>query len=94
MPTKKLLCLASIVGLAVPAFPRAARAGCADVLSALGGRVVDAVCVQSADLTTANAATTPADNSNPGLPTGAFTPTTDRNVISPAPPDRTPIVRR
>src|SRR5262245_34416149 len=92
MPTTKLVCLASLVGLAI-AYPRAARAGCPEVLSALGGRIVDASCVESADLTTSNAATTPADNANPSLPTGAFTPTTDRSVISPAPPNRTPITR-
>src|SRR5262245_62089522 len=91
MPTKKLLCLASLVGLALA--PRAARAGCPEVLAALGDRAVDATCVDSADLTTSNPATTPADNSNPALPPGAFTPATDRNVISPAPPDRTPITR-
>jgi hypothetical protein len=91
MPTKKLLCLASIAALALA--PRVARAGCPEVLAALGDRAVDATCVESADLTTSNPATTPADNSNPALPPGAFTPATDRNVISPAPPDRTPITR-
>jgi hypothetical protein len=91
MATKTLLCLASLLGLAIA--PRAARAGCPEVLAALGDRVADAACVESVDLTTNNPATTPADNSNPALPPGAFTPTTDRNVISPAPPDRTPITR-
>jgi 3HB-oligomer hydrolase (3HBOH) len=81
----------SLVGLA--AAPRAAHADCAAVLAALGDRVVDASCVDSPDLTTANPATTPPDNSIAGLPTGAFTPTTDRNVISPDVPDRTPITR-
>src|SRR5262249_43165174 len=75
------------------ALPRAAHADCATVLAALGDRVVDASCVDSPDLTTANPATTPPDNAIPGLPTGAFTPTTDRNVISPDVPDRTPITR-
>jgi 3HB-oligomer hydrolase (3HBOH) len=82
----------SLVGLTA-AFPRAAHADCAAVLAALGDRVVDASCVDSPDLTTANPATTPPDNSIAGLPTGAFTPTTDRNVISPDVPDRTPITR-
>src|SRR6266853_1726017 len=52
-----------------------------------------ATCVQSADLTTNNPATTPANNSIPGLPAFAFTPQTDRNVISPDPPNRTPITK-
>jgi hypothetical protein len=91
MATRKLLCLASLSLLAIA--PRIARAGCPEVLAALGDRVADATCVESVDLTTNNPATTPADNSNPALPPGAFTPTTDRNVISPAPPDRTPIAR-
>jgi hypothetical protein len=71
----------------------AAPADCHAVLAALGDRVADATCVDSADLTTANPATTPADNSIAGLPAGAFTPTTDRGVISPDAPDRTPISR-
>src|SRR5262245_10509407 len=80
----------SLVGFAAA---RAAHADCAAVLAALGDRVVDASCVDSPDLTTATPATTPADNSIAALPTGAFTPTTDRNVISPDVPDRTPITR-
>lgn len=87
------LCFASLVALGVAAFPSAARAGCPEVLSALGGRVVEATCVDSPDLTTNNAATTPPNNSIAGLPAGAFTPVTDRGVISPDPPARTPITR-
>lgn len=83
--------LLSVVGLAVGG--GAAHAGCPEILAALGDRVADATCVDSADLTTANPATTPADNANPALPAGAFTPSTDRNVISPAAPDHTPITR-
>jgi predicted esterase len=90
MATKKLLCVASLALLMGPA---AARAACPEIVAALGGRVVDVTCVDSADLTTNHPATTPADNSVAGLPPGAFTPTTDRGVISPAPPDRTPITR-
>jgi hypothetical protein len=81
-----------LLGLAA-ALPRTAHADCRAVLAALGDRVADATCVDSPDLTTSNPATTPADNSLAGLPAGAFTPTTDRNVISPDPPDRTPIAR-
>ena len=88
-----LVTLSGLLGLAALAMPRAAHADCAAVLAALGDRVSDATCVDSADLTTANPATTPADNSLAGLPAGAFTPTTDRGVISPDAPDRTPIAR-
>jgi hypothetical protein len=63
--------------------PLSARADrCADVVAALGDRVADVVCFDSADLTTNGAATTPANNSLPGWPAGAFTPATDRTVIS------------
>jgi dienelactone hydrolase len=93
MSFSHLLCRASLVGVAVAAAAGVAHAGCPQILAALGGRIADASCVDSPDLTTANPATTPADNSIAGLPTGAFTPTTDRNVISPSAPDRTPITR-
>ncbi|HEU4734044.1 MAG TPA: 3-hydroxybutyrate oligomer hydrolase family protein [Kofleriaceae bacterium] len=93
MTTKNALYLAPLVGLSLAAVPRAAHADCGAVLAALGDRAVDATCVDRADLTTANPATTPADNSIAGLPPGAFTPTTDRGVISPDAPDRTPITR-
>jgi hypothetical protein len=75
--------------------PLSAHAGltCADVLKALSKDLADATCFQSTDLTTNNAQTTPADNSLPGLPPGAFTPATDRNVISPNAPDHTPITK-
>ena len=54
----------------------------------------DTFCFESPDLTTANPLTTPADNSLPGLPAFAFTPQTDRSVISPDPPNRTPITKK
>jgi hypothetical protein len=65
--------------------PLSAHAGltCNDVLNALSKDLVDATCFASTDLTTNNPQTTPADNSNPALPAGAWTPTTDRSVISP-----------
>ena len=63
---------------------------CGRVVAALGDRLADLSCVQSADLTTRNPATTPQNNSI-GRPAFAFTPQTDRGVISPNPPDRTPI---
>jgi dienelactone hydrolase len=93
MSFSHLSCRANLVGLAVIAQVGVAHAGCPQILAALGDRIADASCVDSPDLTTRNPATTPADNSIPGLAAGAFTPTTDRNVISPAPPDRTPITR-
>jgi len=77
----------------------AAQAGtrCDSVLARLGDRLADATCFESPDLTTNNVSlpptgpTTPANNALPGLPPFAFTPQTDRNVISPNPPNRTPI---
>ncbi|MDE2277283.1 MAG: hypothetical protein KGK09_13405 [Burkholderiales bacterium] len=77
-----------LAALAAPAAPT-----CAAVLARLAGRLADATCTVSADLTTANPATTPADNSIPSLPPGAFTPTTDRAVIAPSAAKRTPITR-
>ncbi len=66
---------------------------CTRLLAALGDRLADATCVQSTDLTTNNPATTPANNSIPGLAPFAFTPQTDRAVISPDAPNRTPITK-
>jgi hypothetical protein len=66
---------------------------CADVLKALGRSLADVNCFASADLTTANAQTTLADNSLPGVPPFAFTPTTDRGVIAPSAGKRTPITK-
>ncbi len=71
----------------------AAQARCNQVLAQLGGLLVDAVCIESPDLTTTNPTTTPANNSNPALPTGAFTPTTDRDVIAPSAAKRPPITK-
>ncbi len=75
--------------------PFSARAGvtCADVLKSLGSRLADATCFRSADLTTNNPLTTPANNSLPGLPAFAFTPITDRSVIAPIAGKRTPITK-
>jgi len=70
-----------------------AAPSCAEVLKALGKQLADATCFASADLTTNNEQTTPPDNSLPGLPPFAFTPRTDRNVVSPNPPNRTPITK-
>jgi hypothetical protein len=75
--------------------PFSARAAvtCADVLKVLGSELADASCFVSADLTTNNPNTTPADNSLPGLPPFAFTPSTDRTVIAPSAGKRTPITK-
>lgn len=63
-----------------------AKLTCADVLKALSRDLADATCFVSTDLTTKNPQTTPPNN-----PNGSFTPQTDREVISPNNPDRTPI---
>jgi 3HB-oligomer hydrolase (3HBOH) len=66
---------------------------CERLLAMLNMKLADATCFESADLTTANAATTPADNSLAGLPPFAFTPQTDRMVIAPPAGFRTPITK-
>jgi len=91
MATKHLLCLVWGVGLAVMAVPGVASADCKTVLAALGDRVADATCSDSTDLTTNHAATTPQNNSIANLAPGAYTPLTDRGLISPDPPNRTAI---
>ena len=70
-----------------------AQSRCDQVLSRLSGWLVDAVCFESADLTTANEATTPLNNSIAGLPPFAFTPRTDRDVIAPSAAKRPPITK-
>jgi len=75
------------------AFSAHAKLTCDDVLKALSRDLVDATCFTSTDLTTNNDQTTPPDNSIPTLPAFAFTPRTDRGVISPNAPDRTPITK-
>jgi hypothetical protein len=66
---------------------------CSDLIEAFGSQLADVQCSESTDLTTNNAATTPADNSLPGLPPFAFTPQTDRSKISPVPGQGTPITK-
>lgn len=84
---RRLPLLALLSLAALPA--RADR--CADVLARIGSRFSSVTCTVSTDLTTANQATTPLNNSIATLPAFAFTPRTDRETISPNPPDRTPI---
>jgi hypothetical protein len=83
------------VALALSFIPplAAAQTRCDRVLAQLAGRLADAQCVESTDLTTTNPATTPANDSLPGLPPFAFTPQTDRNVIAPSPAKRPPVTR-
>src|SRR5215813_6550230 len=69
----------------------AAPSQCEQVLSRFGDKLIDATCADSADLTTANLATTPANNAIATLPPFAFTPQADRDTIAPDPPHRTPI---
>jgi hypothetical protein len=87
----------AVVALALlflPLLPRAqAPSRCDRLIRALGARIADPVCFESADLTTANALTTPPDDSLPGLPAFAFTPRRDRTVIAPGPADKTPITK-
>ncbi len=66
---------------------------CSTLVQAFGSQLADVSCTDSADLTTANTATTPANNSLPGLPPLAFTPQTDRATIAPDAANRTPIVK-
>src|SRR5712692_12119786 len=84
------ICGAAALLLVVP-FSARAGLNCADLLKALAKDLVDPTCAVSADLTTKNPATTPANNSIAGLPPFAFTPRTDRAVISPATP--TPVTK-
>ena len=82
-------CLSALIMLLGTGAAHADR--CSNLVQAFGHRLADVSCVDSADLTTANAATTPANNSLPGLPPFAFTPQSDRATIAPDPANRTPI---
>ncbi len=83
----------AVLPLLLIPFSASAAVTCADVLKALGSRLADASCFQSADLTTKNPLTTPANDSLPGVPAFAFTPITDRGVIAPSLGKRTPITK-
>ncbi len=97
---RRLFLLAAPLILLVPEASRA-ETRCERLLRRLGDRIADARCIETADLTTANPETTPANNSLPArgsnppvpLPAFAFTPITDRAVISPGAANRTPITR-
>src|SRR5260370_29513739 len=78
--------------------PSGAAADCAAVHAALGASAADVVRFQTTDLTTNNASgpptgpRTPADNSLPGLPAGAFTPLSDRSDFFDVPTPITKVV--
>jgi hypothetical protein len=81
--------LAALIVSDAPASATSAR--CEQVLARLGNSLADATCTESADLTTANPATTPKNDAIAGLPPFAFTPQTDRDTIAPDKDHRTPI---
>jgi len=83
------VCLA----LASAASANGGKTRCERLLARLGDRLADATCVESPDLTTNNPNTTPQNNSIAGLPAFAFTPQTDRSVISPDATNKTPITK-
>ena len=83
----------AVLLLLLAPFSAHAAPTCADVIKAIGRSLADVNCFASADLTTNNPQTTPADNSLLGLPPFAFTPITDRTVIAPSAGKRTPITR-
>ena len=91
MKPRILLAAASL--LASPLAAQAAAPSCATVLAMLASQLAEASCIASSDLTTTNPATTPANNAILTLPASAFTPTTDRGVISPSAAKRPPITR-
>jgi hypothetical protein len=92
MPRPGALAAAALLSILVVPSRAEPKTRCARVLDALAGRLVDATCVESPDLTTTNPDTTPANNSIPTLPPGAFTPVTDRAVIAPSAANRPPIL--
>src|SRR5579871_2177667 len=83
----------AVLAIVVVGNTAAAETRCDHLLDQLKSKLADATCSDSADLTTANPATTPADNSLPGLPPFAFTPQIDRNTIAPPAGSRTPIIK-
>lgn len=95
MSSRSRACRIGILALAMLASGAslASAAQCDRLVARLSRQVTEAVCADSADLTTKNPLTTPANNSLPGLPPFAFTPQTDRDVISPSAGRRTPIVK-
>src|SRR5574341_192466 len=96
MVRRNMLCGVGLLALLFVVVPGRGWAGCPELLAFLADKAADVVCFESPDLPTNNVGsppTTPANNSLPGLAPFAFTPQTDRGVISPDPPDRTPITK-
>lgn len=97
--TRQACLIEVLLGFTLCAVSAQAAGRCRQILERLEDDAADVVCFESPDLTTNNdnpppdGPTTPENNSIPGLPPFAFTPRTDRDVISPDPPDRTPITR-
>jgi hypothetical protein len=85
--------VAALIVFASGHVPTSAAPRCDHLLELLKTSIADATCVESTDLTTANPATTPANNSLPGLPPFAFTPQIDRDVIAPPVGFRTPLTK-
>ncbi len=83
-----VLALACFIPLAA-----SASTACDRLLRQFGPALADATCVDSADLTTTNPDTTPANNSVAGLPAFAFTPQTDRATIAPSAAKRAPVTK-
>jgi len=77
----------------VATFSATAATRCDQILNRIGASLNGVTCFESTDLTTNNSLTTPGNNTLPGLPAGAWTPQTDRSVISPNPPNHTPITK-
>jgi hypothetical protein len=85
--------IAALGVCAAGAMQASAETRCDRLLALLSMKLADATCFESTDLTTANPATTPPDNSLAGLPPFAFTPQIDRGVISPPAGSHTPITK-
>src|SRR4029450_9193233 len=85
----------TLLTMLVPLAASASQDRCQDVIRRLGDRLGpgSGTCTGRPDRTTNNPETTPANNSIEGLPAGAFTPQTDRTVIAPDPPNKTPITK-
>jgi pimeloyl-ACP methyl ester carboxylesterase len=70
-----------------------AASQCDRLLERLATPLAGATCFESTDLTTNNTATTPPDNALADLPQFAFTPQSDRGVISPPAGFHTPVTK-
>jgi hypothetical protein len=90
---RTVLASAALLAASLSSSPARAASVCERVLRQLGPELADASCVDSPDLTTTNPATTPANDSIPGLPPFAFTPQTDRATIAPSAAKRTPVTK-